>query len=583
VSSPSQKPMGASLDAFTEGLEVALRDPLSLEDRDDLDTFIPAIPAQSFYRLATQLHDEGRLDLLFTNAKPEQLTTVLDLGAWTGDRLDVLRTREWIAAIVDTYEAANFARGTLTALIDKMDPEAWTFAILPGTTIFELDPEDDEARDKVRRAVEHLYTYDTPDGFFVVAVPDDPVGRAAIRILDSLYHDDLSRGRDMVVSVKAGLHSVIEEDLLRWRNGRLADLGFVPWEEAMKLLRPLTPAQALRRGEQARPGLAPGIDLDPSPIPGEAGLLRRVLEHLKPAAAGVHTREFVLLVNEVISVQRLAPGEVTSAERALHQTRGTLDLGLELLATARPDDQELLDFLASRTEAIGLRDVFRVGYGALDKLRSAALALHRSGQVSLEEIGSLLDRPWGPTLRALAQRLPELPLEETSTKSRPLASLRDVAKATQRIAQATLLSGLAFAPQGLGLDPQWVHRVDNPARLTLGDLIRAAVVHRRLPGAGEAFAPLREGDLEWASQNLLTETRELLPELRADLEARARALGADEANTVAVLDRILPRLGVELAGLERNDEGTPDLTRVGGMLTLQQVGVWLQTGLTQAH
>lgn len=575
--------MGASLDAFTEGLEVALRDPLSLEDRDDLDTFIPAIPAQSFYRLATQLHDEGRVDLLFTNAKPEQLTTVLDLGAWTGDRLDVLRTREWIAAIVDTYETANFPRGALTALIDAMDPEAWTFAILPGTTIFELDPEDDEARDKVRRAVEHLFTYDTPDGFFVVAVPDDPVGRAAIRILDALYHDDLSRGRDMVVSVKAGLHSAIEEDLLRWRNGRLADLGFVPWEEAMKLLRPLTPAQALRRGEQARPGLAPGIDLDPSPIPSEAGLLRRVLEHMRPAVAGIHTREFVLLVNEVISVQRLPPGDAASAERALHQTRSTLDLGLELLATARPDDQELLDFLAARTEAIGLRDVFRVGYGALDKLRSAALALHRSGQVSLGEIGSLLDRPWGPTLRALAQRLPELPLEETSAKSRPLASLRDVAKATRRIAQATLLSGLTFAPEGLGLDPQWVHRIDNPDRLTLGDLLRAALVHRRLPGAGEAFAPLRADDLEWASQNLLTEARELIPEIRAELEAQARALGADEANTAAVLGGILPRLGVELAGLERDDEGIPDLTRVGGLVTLQQVGVWLKTGLTQAH
>lgn len=569
--------------AFIESLEVALRDPLTLEDRDDLDSFVPAIPAQSFYRLARQLHDEGRIDLLFAHAEPDQLTTILDLGAWRGERLNVLRVREWISAIVDTYERGNFPRGALTRLINQMDPEIWTFALLPGTTVFELDPEDDNARDQARRAVEDLYTYDTPDGFFLVAVPDDPVGRAAIRILDAIYHDDLSRGRDVVVSVKAGLYSVIEEDLLRWRSGRLADLGFVPWEEAMKLLRPLTPEQALRRGQQPRPILTRTPEREPSPIPNETGLLRRIIDRLSADAAGLLTREFVLLVNEVIAVQRLAPGDPADAERALHQTRATLDLGLELLATARPDSQDLEAFLAAQAEAIGLRDVFRVGFGALEKLRSAAIALHRSGQVSLDEVGSLLDRPWGVTLRALAELLPGLALEETSARARPLTSLRDVAKATRRIAQATLISGLTFAQEGLAIDPVWVQRVDDPSRLVLGDLIRAAVIRRQLPGASETFAPLRPDDLDWASRNLLTADRQLIPEIRADLEARALALGADKANITEVLDRLLSRLAVELAGLERNDDGTPDLPRVGGLLTLQHVGVWLKTGLTQAR
>ncbi len=582
TTSTTSTPDDPGPDAFIESLEVALRDPLTLEDRDDLDSFVPSIPAQSFYRLARQLHDEGRVELLFAHAVPDQLTTVLDLGAWRGDRLDVLRVREWISAIVDTYENGNFPRGALTRLINQMDPEIWTFALLPGTTVLELDPEDANARDQARLAVDDLYTYDTPDGFFLVAVPDEPVGRAAIRILDAIYHDDLSRGRDVVVSVKAGLYSVIEEDLLRWRSGRLADLGFVPWEEAMKLLRPLTPEQALRRGLQPRPILARApADREPSPIPSETGLLRRIIDRLSADAAGLLTREFVLLVNEVIAVQRLAPGDPADAERALHQTRATLDLGLELLATARPDAQDLEAFLAAQAEAIGLRDVFRVGFGALEKLRFAAIALHRSGQVSIDEVGSLLDRPWGASLRALAELLPGLALEETSARARPLTSLADVAKATRRIAQATLIGGLTFAPEGLAIDPVWVQRVDEPSRLVLGDLIRAAVIRRRLPGAGESFAPLRPDDLDWASRNLLTEDRQLIPEIRSDLEARAQALGADRANTSEVLDRLLTRLAVELAGLERNDDGTPDLTRVGGLLTLQRVGVWLKTGLTQ--
>ncbi|MCA9663338.1 MAG: hypothetical protein KC486_33720 [Myxococcales bacterium] len=581
MSQPSKPPQKAA-DAFTESLEVALRDPVSLELRDDLDDFVPAIPPQSFYRLARALHEEGRLDLLFPHANPAQLTTVLDLGAWQGERLDVLRVREWITAIVHTYEDARAPRGALARLIRDMDPEIWTFALLPGSSVYELDPEDDEARDRARGAVDGLYTYDTPDGGFLLAVPDDPIGRAAVRILDAVYHDDLQLGRELTVSIAGGLYSVIEEDLLRWRNGRLADLGFVPWEEAMRLLRPLSPEQALRREAQPKPGFGAGLEQEPTPVPAEAGLLRRVLARLDAGEAGLRTREFLLLTNEVIAAQRLPPGEPASAERALLQTRGTLDLGLELLATARPEDQDLDAFLADATARIGLRDVFRVGYGALAKLRAAALALHRSGQVSIETIGSLLDRPWGPTLRALAQPLPELPLEETSGKTRPLSSLRDVAKATQRIAEATLLAGLAFAEEGFALDPVWVQRADDPSRLTLGDLIRSALVHRRLPGASAEFAPLKADDLDWGARELLDGTRALLPGLRADLETRARALGATAAATAVVLDGLLTRLQVELAGLERDDDGAPDLTRVGGLLTIQRVGVWLRTGLTQA-
>ena len=83
-----------------------------------------------------------------------------------------------------------------------------------------------------------------------------------------------------------------------------------------------------------------------------------------------------------------------------------------------------------RIAAIGLRGVFRVGYGPLDKLRRAALALHREGHVSLKAIGSLLDRPWGHALEALARWYPELPVESTSAGTRSIGfSLRTTASA----------------------------------------------------------------------------------------------------------------------------------------------------------
>lgn len=580
MSAPPRPPVAAQA-LVADAIDLALRDPLSLDERDDLDVVVPAIPPQTFFHLAQLLHDEGRLDLLFPHATAAQLTATLDLGAWEGEHLDVIRVREWCTAIIATYEQASAPRGALARLITAMDPEIWTFAVLPGTAVHELDADDDEARDQALAAVEGLFTYETPDGFFIVAVPDDPLGRATCRILDAIYHDDLALGREMVVALRTALHSVLEEDLLRWRNGRLADLGFVPWEEAMKLLRPLSREQALARTGVAPLSFDPALTHAPVQIPATAGLLRAVLARLDAGEAGVRVRELALVASELLSAQRLPPGDPKAMERALHQAHATASLGLELLASACPTGQDREDFLAARLVALGVRDAFRVGYGALDKVRAAALALHRGGRISLTGPGSLLDRPWGPAIFALLQRLPELALETSSAGTRPITGLRDLAHATLRVAEAGALAALAFDPRGLAIDPAWVNRVDEPERLVVGDLVRTALVHTRLPGHRGALAPLVADDLTWARQNLLQGGR-LRPELRSAFAAACAAVGAAD-HAAALAEIVLARLEVELGGLEEDDEGRPDLRRVGAFLTVQRVGVWLRTGLDHAE
>jgi hypothetical protein len=555
-------------------LQALQTDPLALEQRDDLPSFVPALPMTSFVAAARGLLAEGRLELVIPHASAEQLTALFDLDAWRRDRVDVDRARVWLQAIVDAYAAADKPRGALAELITAMDPELWTMALLPGTSVFHLDPEDDEQRDQAVRAVEELFTYETPDGFFVVAVPDTEVGHRAVNIIDRLYADDLELARSLLNSLRGALPAMIEEDLLRWRSGRLADLGFVAWEEAMRLLRPLDVGTARAAEAGSSPARASA-----APAPTQAlrgGLLRRALAALPPAVQGERAREFTLLVNELMAAQRFEPGDGKLQERAFHQAEATVGLGLELLAAGLTDPAEVDRALAGRVAAIGLRGAFRVGYGPLDKLRKAALALHREGRVSLAKIGSLLDRPWGPALEALARWYPELPLEGTSGGVRPLAGLRDVARATELVAQAAALAALTF--QGYGVDPAWVTRVDEPERLTLGDLVRTAAVHAQLPGATGPAAPLTAADLAWAAEHLLQGGR-LVPALAHDLRARCLAVGAPQ-HADAFAQALLTRLEVELAALERGDDGLPDLTRAGALLTVQRVGVWLRTGLS---
>ena len=566
TTSPERQPLAEELSRSAE-------DPLSLELRDDLHTFVPQLPSQSFVTIARKLRDEQRLELLLPHATADQLTSVCDLDSWEGDRLIVAKARAWLAEIARCYQAADKQLGDLAQLISEMDGELWTLALTHLTVVVELDPDDNMSLHDALDRMPTLRPYETPDGQYVLGAPDDEFGRVGLAIIDAVYRDNLETARALVRSMKWSLPAELEEELLRWRRGRLADLGFPEWEEAMSLFRPMAVEAAI---DATAPKTRPSVDPETSTQldkPRGHDLLRRAMTALDDGEHGERSREFLLVANELLAAQRLEPGDENHQERAVLQANATIGLGLErLVAVSQPDDIDR--FLTQRIRAVGLRNLFRVGYGALALLRRTALTLHRKGGVSVSEIGSLLDRPWGPALRSLSAWLPELPLS-TSKGTRPLRSLADVVEATALLATAGALASVCFHQDGFGIDPLWISRVDEPERLTLGDMIRTALVHAALPGSASTFAPLSPNDVAWAREHLLERGR-LVRSLHQSFQRRCQSIGASEAGEVLAAT-LLTRLEVELGTLEYVD-GVPDMHRLGGLLTTEHVSVWLHTG-----
>ncbi|KIG17413.1 hypothetical protein DB30_03332 [Enhygromyxa salina] len=571
-----------------EQAQLVVDEPMSLEGRDDAEQVVRALPVQSFVTVARKLRDEHRLDLLLPHASAEQITGLFDLDAWERDRLAIARAREWLDRIVNAYRDAAVERGRLSDLIYDTDPEMWILANAPATAIADLDePDNDEHRQQVLEDMASLRTWETPDGHYVVGVPDNELGNMTLRVLFAVYDDSLTEGRKLISAIKWSVHSEVEEELLRWRKGRLADLGFPEWDEAMRLFTPLArdavsgrrddeQAAAAHIPEQPQRLGKPRDSLPPASLGVARDLLRRVMQRLDDDEYDLRLREFLLLANELMAAQRFEPGDESLQERAVAQAQATLNLACELLLAAEPQsDPE--GFIAARIATVGLRKLFRFGYSPLAKLRKAALALHRDGRVSLATVGSLLDRPWGPALATLSPWYPELPVDGKA-KSRPLRNLADLAQATALVGEAGALAQLAFADQGLAIDPVWITRVDEPDRLHLGDLVRTAIVCAQLPGSSTAggLRPLGPADLRWAADNLVDDNGRLVASVGETVRSKLAAVGAaDRAEALAGV--LLPRLIMELAGLELREDGEPDLTKVGGLLTIQQVGVWLQT------
>jgi hypothetical protein len=588
TSSPMDQATSSPLDRATsspsfEEVQLVVEDPLTLDTRDDAPELIAALPVQSFVAVARKLREEQRLDLLLPHASAEQITGIFDLDAWERDRLSTPRAREWLDRIAEAYDSAEVERGRLAQLIHDTDVELWVLANAAATAIAELDPNDEDLRERVLEDMNSLVTWETPDGNYVVGVPDSELGRMTLRVLSSVYDDNLVEGRKLVSAIKWCMHHEVEEDLLRWRRGRLADLGFPEWDEAMRLFAPL--ARDVITGRSSDEGAAAEppahvperfTALPPAQLGASQDVLRRVMQRLDDAEYDLRLREFLLLANELMAAQRFEPGDEALQERAVAQAQATLNLACELLLTGE-DHEDPDAYIAERITAVGLRKLFRFGYGPLAKLRKAALALHRGGQVSLTKVGSLLDRPWGPALASLARWYPELPVDgrpsaRAGSPSRPLRGLADVARATALIGEAGALAQLCFSAEGYGVDPIWLERLDEPERLHLGDLVRTAIL---CVEQGEAqLRPLGPADLLWAQENLVGERQRIAPAVRARVIARAEAAGVGDRGE-ALAEILLPRLAVELAGLEDRGDGLPDLTKVAGLLTVQQVGTWL--------
>lgn len=569
-----------------EQVQLVVDDPLTLDTRDDAAELVRALPVQSFVAVARKLHEEERLDLVLPYASPEQITGLFDLDAWTRDRLAIPRARAWLDRIVDAYEQAEVERGRLTELLHDTDPELWILAMTAATAIAEFDePDDDERRQQVMEDLAALHTWESPDGFSIVGVPDNEFGRMTLRVLSAVYEDNMVEGRKLISAVKWAVHNELEEELLRWRKGRLADLGFPEWDEAMRLFTPLARDAVTGRSlpdDEAPLAHVPG-DLPPAQL-GRLGtdILRRVMQRLDDDEYDLRLREFLLLANELMAAQRFEPGDEVLQERAVGQAQATLNLACELLLTGEPqDDPE--NYIAERIAKVGLRKLFRFGYGPLAKLRKAALALHRDGRVSLSSVGSLLDRPWGPTLASLSQWYPELAIEGKAG-TRPIPSLRELARATALIGEAGALARVTFAAEGFAIDPVWLSRVDEPEHLHLGDLVRTALICEHLPGAStqrDGLRPLGPAELGWAAKNLLESgTKRLVERVEQSLRAKLAATAAED-RADALVDVLLPRLNVELAGVEWREDGSVDPTRIGGLLTVQQVGMWIKTSLEE--
>jgi hypothetical protein len=459
---------------------------LILDQRDPM-AIVRALPADELYFTVREIGLGDAVDLVQL-ASPDQFRTFLDLEGWTGDRIEPRKVLPWLRAARAGAMRSPAEERRWRAKLARLDGELLHLVLRDALRIHDLEQDPDPH-------LESDHFMRTPEGKYVIEFLVEGAEYAAVRgLVDDLYSEDPFKATRLLASIQWDLPSELEETELRWRTGRLADLGYPSREEALSwFARPATRAAP----PSGTPGRPPGFWLERV---GTGSLLARAAARLTPEERQHLELELVTAANAVLVADAVDPGDVDAVRRAVESARAFVEMGLEE-ASGR-DDARAAEALATTA----VKDLFQRGFGRVLELAWRAEKLLAAGRAGSRE-APLLDEPLGEAVAALARRRPayfpgvEAPREEWGTlaagafEPRWFAGSADVERAAQAL---RLAEGLAALAEELGLAPARAKGLLAPR---LSTLYLTALANERL---GRAFepAPIPAAELAAAARAL---------------------------------------------------------------------------------
>lgn len=441
----------------------------ALLSADDARLAVASLAPNEIFELVHEVGFEDAQDLIAL-ATPSQIQGCLDLDGWNKDQLDVAPLRPWLAALVE----AGFEK--LGEVWSGLDGELRALILQRQVKVYDvsLGEEPDVADD--------VPVMTTPDRFFLLELTgDDDSQRLVMQVVEDLYRADPDLARHAIMAARSEPPAELEEMSYRWRAGRLADLGYVDFYEALDLFRPLEVDQvSIGEGSQDRV-----IDDERAHLPvvvaeevlGKNFLARAIAAIDDPGEAERLETALMVLVNRVLAAGRAKPGQSEVMRRGAIYATATLSLGLETIA--RGD----LAKAPHALRTIGMTRIFRVGYTVTLKLARLARALAArsttAGPPAKELVAGLCSpRP------LLTRAADEPPLPGV----RPFESQADLRRASEILAGLTVRIAIVEA---LGVNLVAMGQAPEP-RPALDDHIRTAIA-RVLSGgpfSGDALSQL---------------------------------------------------------------------------------------------
>jgi hypothetical protein len=476
----------------------------------DPQAAIRALPPDEFYYVIHELGFPEAMEV-FVHGTAEQVQTVLDFSVWDRDRVTLEKSDEWLATLVEAPPE------TLGKWAQGIDVELLALLLRQRARIYDLSLE--ETPDNPEGVL-----WDSPDRLFTLEfLGEEDQARVTQRLTDSLYRYSPDMMRRLLVGMRADDDAELEETAYRWRSGRMADLGFVDFYEALVAYQELDPT-SVRIEASPAPSLRPhGEPIDDVHLRLPLVVTERLSGKTPFARAvgGLQTREetadlhfaLVALCNRVLAADRIAPSDEDGIRSALERLSATLDIAVEFLSRGEGERE------TAAVRTVPLLKLHRLGVSLIGKLRRLAISLLGKNPFAvLRPALDVFEPEDGEILACLSRTRPAFPRvldTPPAPGERPFASLADIAAATLAVGRAAaaveMITGLGIRPQQLvpealeamagAAGAGSTNATLDQAGIDAGVLARTVLVVRLLSGQAAPLAALPNAAIEKFKQN----------------------------------------------------------------------------------
>ena len=325
-----------------EKMDLILADP-------DAKKLAAAMEPQEFFWVMKEIGEEDALELLQV-ASAQQCIFILDMELWDGWTFSEEKTCQWLTYFMEGGEPR------IHELLKHIDYEI--LQLFLGRELVVGGGIGDHSNDE-----ERLADYDhTFDGVFMITFKNPKHSQLIGTFLSMLVKLDNPLYTALMEGIKGDVDLELEEQCQRFRNGRLQDLGFPPYEEALSIYARVNPDDFRLSGGKVHHPAGEGGQLMPV-IPERDTLFFRAL-----AIADEPTllQELHYLINTALVAEGNAFHEPESMLGVLHRACGYVNIALEKLASG--DERKAAKILVDEE----LKRLFQLGFSLVMQLKFSA-------------------------------------------------------------------------------------------------------------------------------------------------------------------------------------------------------------------
>jgi hypothetical protein len=316
---------------------------------------VESLPSGDFYWLIKRVGSDDCLSVLEL-ASEGQWQYLLDLEIWNKDRLDLEQVSAWLGRIqeADSRRLVKWLLGEGQALA--------FYHVFNSIDVIVLEPEDE--------ALDIPEGFSSCDGIFYIRARDPKYREQVEELIRNMAKVDFDRYQALLQGLAGLVPGETEEGMYRMRGIRLAEHGFLPFDEALSAYAPLDPQEL---ADEAIPTLSELMEdkeirelvpVSPLHHTGMTNLFTEtVLGIADPLLLDRIRMEFAGLCNQILSADGTQVDDIDDLLRVSRKVGSHLNLGLERVCGR--DTLKVEGFLQQHS----LLSIHRVGIGLCLKVK----------------------------------------------------------------------------------------------------------------------------------------------------------------------------------------------------------------------